>query len=172
MKQDNRELASKWIAQFDERLSWLEQTIEDMEAEDRIAICAALGERRKRLADVLNLADDMNARVIHDKGLKQVTIEGMDGTLVVEVTNRATHSDVRRDELVSAVERAANDPSNRLDSTTGEMMDPLEVRVRLFKTCFRLEPRWTDLKKLGITADEYAQTTWKRSVKVSKAVGL
>ena len=73
-----------------------------------------------------------------------------------KVSKRRT--EIERDELMKAVERASNDPINRLNPTgTGELLEYGEAKVLLLKKCFRLEPRWTELKKLGIYADEYCK---------------
>lgn len=87
--------------------------------------------------------------VVIDTGSKQIVC-------TPRVSKRRT--DVERDELAKAVERAAREPVNRLNPNgTGELLDHAEAKVLLLKQCFRLEPRWTELKKLGVNDDEYCK---------------
>jgi len=88
--------------------------------------------------------------VVIDNGDKQIVC-------TPKISKRRT--EIERDELTKAVERASSDPVNRLNPNgTGELLDYGEAKLLLFKKCFRLEPRWTELKKLGIHADEYCKS--------------
>ena len=173
MKQENKEIVKIWLAQFDERLAWLDQQIEDMTVNERIAISAALSERRKQLGDYCSVMDEISPKAINDKGVKSVLVESLDGgALSVECSNRPTRADIRRDQLLDAVNRLALSDEHRTDKMTGERASVEATQVRLLNDCFRLEPRWSDLAKVGINADEYSQTTWKRSIKITKTVEL
>jgi len=87
------------------------------------------------------------------------------------VSKRRT--EVERDELAKAVERAANQPVNRLNPNgTGELLDHAEAKVLLLKKCFRLEPRWTELKKLGVNDDEYCKHETQFSLDIKLGASL
>ena len=87
------------------------------------------------------------------------------------VSKRRT--EVERDELTKAVERAANQPVNRLNPNgTGELLDHAEAKVLLLQKCFRLEPRWTELKKLGINDDEYCKHETQFSLDIKLGASL
>lgn len=93
---------------------------------------------------------------------KELMWTGIDGREYrTEVRWQAVRTDVDRDGLLSAVRKSVR----TLNESTGEMeTDHARLVDTLIKT-YRLEPRWTDIKKLGIDPDEYAKATYKATVK-------
>ena len=82
------------------------------------------------------------------------------------VSKRRT--DVEREALAKAVERVSAEPIHRLNPNgTGELMDHSEAKVLLLKKCFRFEPGWTEIMKLGIEDDEFCkhETTFTLDIK-------
>jgi hypothetical protein len=103
-----------------------------------------------------------------------VVIESDNGEQVV-CTPKYTvrRSEVKRDELIEAVERLTNNPIHRLDPNgDGELLDYDVAKVRLMKKAFRMEPRWSELKKLGINDDEFCRKEPGYSLDVRKGASL
>jgi hypothetical protein len=173
MKQDNRHLAEIWLAQLDERLAWLDQAVQDMPVDECVAISAALNDRRTLLGVLIKEMENRSAEHMKKAGIKKSIVAGLDGSmLTVEQTNRPTRSEVKRDDLIRDIERLALRADVRTDPITGEMKEISEMTIDLLKRCFRFEPRWTDIAKVGLTIDEYSQTVWSQSIKVAKAETL
>lgn len=103
-----------------------------------------------------------------------VVVESDNGEQVVCTPKISVRrSEVARDDLVAAVERAAGKPQNRLNPNgTGELLDHDQAKVLLFKKCFRMEPRWSDLKKIGIYDDEFCRRESSYSLDVRKGATL
>lgn len=67
-------------------------------------------------------------------------------------------SEIKRQELTEAVDRAASDPKNRLSPDgSGELLDYDTAKLLLTRKVFRAEPRWSELKKIGINDDEFCR---------------
>ena len=168
MENTPKQIALLWLTQFDERLGWLEQVMDDLDPPTKAVIHHALDKRRKVL-DVLmgDLSRDAS-RALRESGNTDITVHGLEDDLVqIEVTNSARRSDIQRDDLVAAVLANATVEVNR---DTGEVETLGEARLRALQAAFRLEPRWTEVKKLGIDPDEYATTTWNRNIKTRPVV--
>ena len=68
-----------------------------------------------------------------------------------EVKYRAARTAVQRDDLYKAVKQTAR----VVDQATGEVALNHEQLVTTLEKTFRFEPRWTEIKALGIDPDEY-----------------
>lgn len=170
MKQTPTDIARMWLSQFDERLGWLEQVMEDLTAQQQVALHHALDKRRKVLDVLMTDLARTASQTLSDAGHKEATVDGLDGNpLQVEVTNSSRRSEVKRDMLVEAVLAYAT-PAVKKD--TGEIESMTEAQLRSVQEAFRLEPRWTELRKLGVDPDEYATTTWTRSIKTKEFTTL
>lgn len=102
-----------------------------------------------------------------------VIVETDSGQMICTPKVAVRRSEVQRDELIRAVERAASEQHNRLSPTgTGELMDYDTAKLLLFKKVFRFEPRWSDLKKLGINDDEYSHKEISYSLDVKEGQSL
>ena len=75
-----------------------------------------------------------------------------------------------RDEVIRAVERATSIQTNRINPDgSGELLDYDTAKVVLFKKVFRMEPRWTDLKKIGVDPNEYSERKTNYTVQIESA---
>ena len=174
MKQEIRQIAEIWISQFDERLKWLDQKVDDMTTEDCVAIAAALNDRKVMLGIYIKEMEIKACEALNKAGMKTAVVPGIDGSMLsVERTSKSARTEVKRDELVAAVERLVlTNPELRSDPFSGEIASLDETRISLLKRCFRFEPRWTDLQKVGIKVDDFAHTEWSSTVKITKAATL
>ena len=59
-----------------------------------------------------------------------------------------------------------------MDSETGELRSPDVVALELHKRCFLSEPKWTELKNLGVNDDDFCSREFVPSVKLVKASSL
>lgn len=100
---------------------------------------------------------------------KMAVVQHPDGKskLMVERVNKSTRKDLDREGLLMAVNKIAAENKHRVNIDTGELCDIHESRNRLYQKCFRFEPRWTELKEIGIDDDEFCVKSWETSVKVS-----
>ena len=89
---------------------------------------------------------------------RPVSIKSGDKHLVVTPKVTYRRSEVDRYGLIEAVERLTANPVYRLDpNSDGELLDYDVAKVRLFKKAFRMEPRWSAIKQLGLQEDEFCR---------------
>ena len=55
-----------------------------------------------------------------------------------------------------------------MDPETGELRPTEAVTVDLYERCFRFEPKWTELKNLGVDDDEYCRREFVASIKIDR----
>ena len=103
-----------------------------------------------------------------------VVIESDNGEQIVCTPKHTVkRTEIRRDELAEAVERLTANPVFRLDPNgDGELLDYDVAKLRLFKRAFRFEPRWSELKKLGLNDDEFCKKESGFSLDVQKGTTL
>ena len=103
-----------------------------------------------------------------------VVIESDNGDQIVCTPKHTVRrTEIKRDELTEAVERLTANPVFRLDPNgDGELLDYDVAKLRLFKRVFRFEPRWSELKKLGLNDDEYCKKESGYSLDVQKGTSL
>ena len=103
-----------------------------------------------------------------------VVIESDNGEQIVCTPKHTVkRTEIRRDELAEAVERLPATPVFRLDPNgDGELLDYDVAKLRLFKRAFRFEPRWSELKKLGLNDDEFCKKESGFSLDVQKGTTL
>tara|TARA_A100001037_G_scaffold79276_1_gene71238 strand:+ start:5917 stop:6582 length:666 start_codon:yes stop_codon:yes gene_type:complete len=103
-----------------------------------------------------------------------VVVESDNGEQVVctpKVSIR--RSEIKRQELLEAVDRAVADPKNRLNPDgSGELLDFDAAKLLLHKKVFRPEPRWSELKKIGISDDEFCRRESSYTLDVQQGVTL
>tara|TARA_R110000824_G_scaffold401728_2_gene614184 strand:- start:714 stop:1355 length:642 start_codon:yes stop_codon:yes gene_type:complete len=148
---------STWINQVDATPSELARMLPDIKTHsDHIA--AAVG----------FIHDEIAAYLIDNGGVANVAIG--DKNYVFTAEKRVSRKAIDRDGLIRAVEKASSDPKHRVVPETGEIMSSDDVKSALLKKAFRMEPRWSELKKLDINDDEYCQKAWKTALSVQKGV--
>lgn len=103
-----------------------------------------------------------------------VVVESDNGEHIVCVPKVSIRrSEVNRQELTEAVERLSSNPVHRLNPNgTGELVDHDTAKLMLFKKAFRFEPRWSELKKLGIQDDEFCSREKQYSLDVKPGTQL
>ena len=170
---DPTAIAKLWISQMDERLAWLDSQIEDCDNKTLIPMLVALQQRHKRLGEYIKEMQSQIARTMLSADTKSGTVPGWDDTtLHVDAKRSPRRTGIQRDDLIAAVDRAAQSDELRVDTTTGEVLDLADVRLRLTRSAFRLEPRWSELRKLGIDSDEYSTTEWIDTVDIKETKEL
>jgi len=89
--------------------------------------------------------------------------------IVAERTGSWRRTNVDRDALVKYVAKCARLDDIRMDPETGELRPPEVVALELHLRCFRPEPKWTELKALGVDDDEFCHREFQASIKINKA---
>ena len=152
------------IAKHVERLDNISPELDDG---TRVQVAHLLKLPSKDLGIVIRGYLNRVAQSMDRDGKKMAVVDMPDGSQVtVEKTVRANRKDIDKEGLTSAVERLAIKDEQRLDTATGELADVDATKIRLFKKCFRFEPRWTELKQLGIDDDEYCHRDWEPTAKI------
>ncbi len=156
-------------AQIAIHVNRLDEISPELDDVTRVRVAHALATPSRDLGIVLRGYLNRVAQQMEADGRKMAIVDMPDGSQVtVEKSVKATRKDIRRDDLVAAVEREANEPKNRVNTETGEMAEVPDTKVRLFKKCFRMEPRWTELKALGIDDDEYCHREWEPTARIQE----
>ena len=88
---------------------------------------------------------------------------------LAERTGSWRRTDIDRDALVKYVRKCALLDDIRMDPETGELRPTEVVALELHQRCFRAEPKWTELKALGVDDDEFCHREFVASVKITKA---
>ena len=157
----------------------LAQALDVLEVSDRVAARlilkwkAANGAMRTVISSYSN---EIARRLLERNDGKPlpVLVESDNGEQIVctpKVTMR--RSEVNRQELVEAVDRAAGESRNRLNPDgSGELLDYDAAKVLLIKKVFRMEPRWSELKKIGINDDEFCRREAAYSLDVQQGATL
>jgi hypothetical protein len=113
-------------------------------------------ELRKKVAAVMEAVDEKE---------RDVTLP--DGSNVKVLREwKVSRTQVQTDDLVGAVEMIARDAEFRLNKDTGELIDETESRLSVIRRAFRMEPRWSVIKELGISDDEYCQKRFQSTIKL------
>ena len=89
--------------------------------------------------------------------------------ILAERTGSWRRTDIDRDGLVKYVTKCARLDDIRMDPETGELRPAEVVALELHQRCFRAEPKWTELKALGVQDDEFCRREFVASVKITKA---
>jgi len=161
-----------------EGIEKLSEVLASLEMTDRTSV-RLIDRWKKTMAHLRSATNDNSSRVAQrllevNKGKAvPVTVETDQGQMICTPKVTVRRSEIQRDELTRAVERAASQPANRVDPTgTGELLDFDTAKVLLFQKCFRFEPRWTDLKKLGINDDEFCRKESSYSLDIKESQTL
>jgi hypothetical protein len=156
----------------------LAEVLASLEMTDRTSV-RLIDRWKKTMAHLRSATNDNGSRVAQrllevNKGKSvPVSVETDEGQVICTPKVTVRRSEIQRDELIRAVERAASQPANRVDPTgTGELLDYDTAKVLLFKKAFRMEPRWTDLKKLGINDDEFCRKESSYSLDIKESQSL
>ncbi len=105
-------------------------------------------------------------RMIEAAGEQRVVLPN---GILAERTGSWRRTNIDRDALVKYVAKCARLDDIRMDPETGELRPPEVVNLELHQRCFRAEPKWTELKALGVDDDEFCHREFVASVKITKA---
>ena len=157
----------------------LAKALDVLEISDRVAARlipkwkSTNGSLRNAISD---RSSEISRRLLDANGGKSlpVVVESDNGEQVVctpKVSIR--RSEIKRQELLEAVDRAVADPKNRLNPDgSGELLDFDAAKLLLHKKVFRPEPRWSELKKIGISDDEFCRRESSYTLDVQQGVTL
>lgn len=124
---------------------------------DVIAMCEYIA---KTVSVVKNSAIQAGVKLI-PKDTKTLEWSDDEGTTkTVELKWRSVRTAVQKDDLLSAVKQTAR----TVDQETGEVMNDADQLVTTLLKAYRLEPRWTEIKGLGIDPDEFCQVRYEPSI--------
>ncbi len=127
-------------------------------------------------AVISDRSSEIARRLLDANGGKSlpVVVESDNGEQVVctpKVSIR--RAEIKRQDLIEAVDRAVADPKHRLNPDgSGELMDFDTAKLLLHKKVFRPEPRWSELKKIGINDDEFCRREASYTLDVQQGVTL
>ena len=137
-----------------------------IELADLIEMVDRLDEAARNIRSASTAAKALANRLIDNAGEQRVVLAN---GIVAERTGSWRRSNIDRAALVRYVRKVAFHEDVRMDPETGELRPTEAVTVDLYERCFRFEPKWTELKNLGVDDDEYCRREYVASVKITKA---
>ena len=120
----------------------------------------------RNIRSAVGQAKTLANRLIDKAGEQRVVLGN---GIVAERTGSWRRTDIDRDALVKYVRKCALLDDIRMDPETGELRPTEVVALELHQRCFRAEPKWTELKALGVDDDEFCRREFVASVKIQKA---
>lgn len=160
---DPYEIAVK-IGSISEEL--LDPVPEDIELSALIEMVDLLDTANRNIRSAVGKAKVLANRKIEATGEQRVVLGN---GILAERTGSWRRSNINRDGLVKYVAKCARLDDVRMDPETGELRPAEVVALELHQRCFRPEPKWTELKALGVNDDEFCQREWQPSIKIVKA---
>ena len=133
---------------------------------DLIEMVNRLDDAARNIRSASTAAKALANRLIDNAGEQRVVLGS---GLVAERTGSWRRSNIDRAALVKYVRKVALLDDLRMDPKTGELRPVEAVTVELYERCFRFEPKWTELKNLGVNDDEFCRREFVASVKITKA---
>lgn len=124
---------------------------------DVIAMCEHIA---KTMSVVKNSAIQAGVKLIPKDSKTLEWSDDQGTTKTVELKWRSVRTAVQKDDLLSAVKQTAR----TVDQTTGEVVSDADQLVTTLLKAYRLEPRWTEIKGLGIDPDEFCQVRYEPSI--------
>ena len=137
-----------------------------IELVDLIEMVDRLDEAARNIRSASTAAKALANRLIDNAGEQRVVLGS---GIVAERTGSWRRSDIDRAGLVKYVRTAAALDDIRMDPKTGELRPAEAVTIDLYERCFRFEPKWSELKTLGVDDDEFCSREFVASVKITKA---
>ena len=133
---------------------------------DLIEMVDRLDDAARNIRSASTAAKALANRLIDNAGEQRVVLGS---GIVAERTGSWRRSDIDRAALVKYVRKVAFHDDIRMDPETGELRPTEAVTLDLYERCFRFEPKWTELKNLGVDDDEYCRREFVASIKITKA---
>ncbi len=144
----------------------LDPVDETVNLADLIEMADRLDEAARNIKSASTAAKALANRLIDNAGEQRVVLAN---GIVAERTGSWRRSNIDRAALVRYVRKVAFHEDVRMDPETGELRPTEAVTVDLYERCFRFEPKWTELKNLGVDDDEYCRREFVASIKITKA---
>ena len=138
---------------------------EEVNLADLIEMADRLDEAARNIKSASTAAKALANRLIDNAGEQRVVLAN---GIVAERTGSWRRSNIDRAALVRYVRKVAFHEDVRMDPETGELRPTEAVTVELYDRCFRFEPKWTELKNLGVDDDEYCRREFVASIKIDR----
>ena len=133
---------------------------------DLITMIDRLDEAARNIRSAATAAKALAYRMIDDAGEQRVVLPS---GLVAERAGSWRRTSIDRTGLTKYVRNCAALDDIRMDKDTGELRPPEVVTVDLYERCFRFEPKWTELKNLGVDDENFCSREFVESVRITKA---
>jgi len=133
---------------------------------DLIEMVDRLDDAARNIRSASTAAKALANRLIDNAGEQRVVLPN---GILAERTGSWRRSEIDRAALVKYVRKCAYHDDIRMDKDTGELRPTEAVTVDLYERCFRFEPKWSELKNLGVDDDEFCRREFVASVKITKA---
>jgi hypothetical protein len=156
--------AAEQIGELSQAL--LDPADEEVILADLIEMVDRLDDAARNIRTASTAAKMLANRLIDNAGEQRVVLGS---GIVAERTGSWRRSEIDRTGLVKYVRKVALLDDIRMDPKTGELRPAEAVTVDLYERCFRFEPKWTELKSLGVDDDEFCRREFVASVKITKA---
>ena len=143
----------------------LDPVDETVNLADLIEMADRLDEAARNIKSASTAAKALANRLIDNAGEQRVVLAN---GIVAERTGSWRRSNIDRAALVRYVSKCAFHEDIRMDKDTGELRPTEAVTVDLYERCFRFEPKWTELKNLGVDDDEYCRREYVASIKIDR----
>ena len=156
--------AAEQIGELSQAL--LDPADEEVNLTGLIEMVDRLDDAARNIRTASTAAKALANRLIDDAGEQRVVLGS---GIVAERTGSWRRSDIDRAALVKYVRKVAFHDDIRMDKDTGELRPTEVVTLDLYERCFRFEPKWTELKSLGVDDDEFCRREFVASIKITKA---
>jgi hypothetical protein len=140
----------------------IDKAIPEMSIEQAYELKSWIDEFRNVLS-VLGKAVDAHMTTLVPKDKKELVWQYGNRTYRTEVRFSAVRTQIAKDDLLKAVKASAR----VLDESTGEVTVDNNRLIEIIEKSYRFEPRWTEIKGLGIDPDEFCSTKYEAKVSTS-----
>lgn len=142
----------------------LTMTVDDLKNQFTLEQVVSFMDVTQQIVKALNVSNRdvmLAGTALIPKDEKTVTWKSEDGQeFTTELKWSSRRTAVAKDELLSAVK----DTARTVDTDTGEVVVDYRNLLTTVEKAYRLEPRWSEIKTLGINPDEFCQTKYEPSL--------
>lgn len=118
----------------------------------------------KKLVAVVERDATMTASGLVPRDTKALEWSAGDDKYRTELHWRSVRTKVDKDGLVKKVRSTCR----YVDESTGELHEDLPAMLDRLSKVFRFEPRWTEIKALGIDPDEFCETKYEPQIQTTQ----
>lgn len=144
----------------------LDPVDESVSLPDLIEMVDRLDKAARNIRAASTAAKALANRLIDNAGEQRVVLGS---GIVAERTGSWRRSSIDRAALVKYVRKVALLDDVRMDADTGELRPAEAVTVDLYERCFRFEPKWKELKHIGVNDEDFCSREFVASVRITKA---